>query len=176
VDCILETCQICVADDCPTDADKSMPGQCGCGIADTDTDNDLIADCVDPDDDDDGFDDGNDCAPLDATAWSTPGEARQLLLSHVGGGGGNSTLNWLAPLDQGGSAVVYDVISSLDPANFNGGASCVEGDSVDAQSIDSFTPLSTELIFFLVRAENVCEEGGLGTTSSGVNRTGRSCS
>jgi len=34
-------------DDCPLDADKTVPGLCGCGIADTDTDQDGTADCVD---------------------------------------------------------------------------------------------------------------------------------
>ncbi|MBL8002318.1 MAG: T9SS type A sorting domain-containing protein, partial [Flavobacteriales bacterium] len=33
---------------CPTDANKTNPGQCGCGAPDTDTDNDGVADCVDP--------------------------------------------------------------------------------------------------------------------------------
>jgi len=32
---------------CPGDPDKIVPGICGCGVADTDTDGDGIADCVD---------------------------------------------------------------------------------------------------------------------------------
>ena len=35
------------ADGCPFDANKSMPGQCGCNIPDTDSDGDGVADCVD---------------------------------------------------------------------------------------------------------------------------------
>jgi len=34
-------------DCCPTDDMKTDPGQCGCGVADTDTDADLTADCSD---------------------------------------------------------------------------------------------------------------------------------
>ncbi|HKQ48483.1 MAG TPA: hypothetical protein VJZ71_10470 [Phycisphaerae bacterium] len=34
-------------DECLSDPDKSAPGQCGCGIADTDTDSDATADCND---------------------------------------------------------------------------------------------------------------------------------
>ncbi|MBL0043762.1 MAG: T9SS type A sorting domain-containing protein [Flavobacteriales bacterium] len=34
-------------DGCPLDANKIVPGQCGCGVADTDTDGDLTADCND---------------------------------------------------------------------------------------------------------------------------------
>ncbi|MEM7249501.1 MAG: thrombospondin type 3 repeat-containing protein, partial [Acidobacteriota bacterium] len=39
-------------DDCPTDPDKTEPGQCGCGTADTDSDGDGVSDCNDqcPDD------------------------------------------------------------------------------------------------------------------------------
>ena len=35
------------ADDCPFDAGKTEPGQCGCGNPDTDSDSDGIADCLD---------------------------------------------------------------------------------------------------------------------------------
>lgn len=34
-------------DQCPNDPNKTVPGQCGCGEADTDTDGDGTADCVD---------------------------------------------------------------------------------------------------------------------------------
>jgi len=34
-------------DDCPADADKTVPGLCGCGVSDADTDQDGAADCVD---------------------------------------------------------------------------------------------------------------------------------
>lgn len=33
------------SDSCPNDPDKAVPGQCGCGTPDTDSDNDGIADC-----------------------------------------------------------------------------------------------------------------------------------
>ncbi len=35
------------ADQCPDDPNKTEPGQCGCGVADTDSDDDGIADCND---------------------------------------------------------------------------------------------------------------------------------
>ncbi|HRD53996.1 MAG TPA: hypothetical protein PKY96_15255, partial [Flavobacteriales bacterium] len=35
-------------DGCPNDPNKIAPGQCGCGVPDTDTDGDGLADCVDP--------------------------------------------------------------------------------------------------------------------------------
>jgi hypothetical protein len=42
-------------DNCPNDLDKTEPGICGCGIADTDTDLDGTSDCIDTDDDNDGL-------------------------------------------------------------------------------------------------------------------------
>lgn len=59
-----------VTDDCPNDPNKTSPGSCGCGVVDTDTDKDGIADCDDTDDDGDGVADVNDCDPLDATILS----------------------------------------------------------------------------------------------------------
>ena len=35
------------ADQCPADPNKTVPGVCGCGVPDTDTDGDTVADCVD---------------------------------------------------------------------------------------------------------------------------------
>ncbi len=58
-------------DACPTDADKTAPGACGCGVSDADSDGDGVVDCVDncpsvpnadqADDDDDGFGDACTC-------------------------------------------------------------------------------------------------------------------
>ncbi|MHC5109207.1 MAG: InlB B-repeat-containing protein [Planctomycetota bacterium] len=75
-----------IIDECPDDPDKTTPGTCGCGVADTDTDNDQLADCedncvgtsnvdqldadgdglgdaCDSDDDNDGIVDANDDCP-----------------------------------------------------------------------------------------------------------------
>lgn len=50
-----------VDDDCDNLTDEGF----------TNTDGDLMADCIDPDDDDDGVADGSDCAPLDNTRWQS---------------------------------------------------------------------------------------------------------
>ncbi len=34
-------------DGCPDDPDRTAPGQCGCGLAETDTDGDTVANCID---------------------------------------------------------------------------------------------------------------------------------
>jgi parallel beta-helix repeat protein len=61
-------------DGCPDDHNKTAPGDCGCGVADTDTDGDTHADCNDafPDDpdewadsDSDGVGDNADPCPYD---------------------------------------------------------------------------------------------------------------
>jgi len=45
-------CTVSQEDLCPDDPDKTSPGVCGCGTPDTDSDGDLVADCIDgcPDD------------------------------------------------------------------------------------------------------------------------------
>jgi hypothetical protein len=65
-----------VCDGCPLDAGKTSPGICGCGVPDTDSDGDLVPDCVDNcpstynpnqlDVDQDGFGDICDGCPFDA--------------------------------------------------------------------------------------------------------------
>ncbi len=59
------TITVTLLDDCPDDPDKTVPGICGCGVADMDTDEDTLMDCHDPDDDNDGILDGEDDFPLD---------------------------------------------------------------------------------------------------------------
>jgi hypothetical protein len=66
----------CSEDLCPDDPNKTEPGICGCGIPDTDSDLDGIADCVDncpdvynpdqADSDGDGIGDACDACPFDA--------------------------------------------------------------------------------------------------------------
>ena len=38
---------VCQGDACDNDPDKTEPGVCGCGVADTDTDDDGTPDCID---------------------------------------------------------------------------------------------------------------------------------
>jgi hypothetical protein len=45
--CSLLLAFVCEGDLCPNDANKTDPGVCGCGVADTDTDRDGTPDCVD---------------------------------------------------------------------------------------------------------------------------------
>ncbi len=73
-DGILDPCDTSV-DQCPGDPNKTEPGQCGCGVPDTDSDSDGVADCVDncpsiantnqADTDGDGIGNACDTCPLD---------------------------------------------------------------------------------------------------------------
>ncbi len=80
-----------ICDGCPSDPNKTSPGLCGCGVADTDSDNDGTPDCndtcptdpnktqpgtcgcnqVDTDTDLDGTADCNDACPIDPTKISS---------------------------------------------------------------------------------------------------------
>jgi len=125
----------------------------------------------------DGSTDICDCASADPQAWDTPGEARGLLLSHVGSSG-TTTLDWSPPARPGGSSLVYDVLRSPDASDFLQGTDCTEqDDGPDTTAVDTETPLTGSTFHYLVRAENACPDGSgtLGNVSSGSVRQGRAC-
>ena len=122
-----------------------------------------------PDSDGDSFLDDVDCAPENAAAWSRPGEV-QILWSDT------QAMAWIAPQNIGGTlAPVYDLLVSPSPSDFSTpGAACLLTDSTALSYTESVSPPSGQARYYLVRSENVCG-GTLGTTSAGVERTGRSC-
>jgi 3-phytase len=141
-----------------------------------DTDGDGSCDLTDDDDDNDGFDDASDCAPLDAENWDLPGEATDLMLTHSGGTDGTTTLIWTAPAVPGGTTVVYSTLASSAPDDFVDAITCVEsGDGSDAAATDTQSPHSGTVRYYLVRAENGCGPGSLGQGSNGTPRAGGPC-
>ncbi|MBI4066215.1 SBBP repeat-containing protein, partial [Candidatus Gottesmanbacteria bacterium] len=106
------------ADACPDDPDKTEPGQCGCGVADTDSDGDGTADCndlcpldpakiapgqcgcgvADTDSDGDGVADCNDLCPLDP-AKIAPGQCGCGVADTDSDGDGTADCNDLCPND-----------------------------------------------------------------------------
>ena len=74
---------------CPNDPDKTNPGICGCGVADTDSDSDGVADCNEP-----HFvavgEDGAVIASKDGTDWITVNSGTGQLLKDVAAG------SWIA--------------------------------------------------------------------------------
>jgi hypothetical protein len=120
---------------------------------------------------------GGDCNDANGAIWATPGEVRSLLLAH-NQVSSTTTLNWTAPLEPGGTAVVYDTLRSPNPSNFTTSATCVEtNDGSNTSTLDSVNPTPGGALFFLVRAENACPSGQgiLGRNGSGTPVAGRTC-
>ncbi len=124
-----------------------------------DFDGDGYADWRDPDDDDDGSLDGDDCDPLDPTAWTATVEIAGVQVS----GAASTVVSWTAQ----GADVRYDVAAGLlSEVRADGGfgrAACVQDDGADAAWTDpSADPSEGEARYYLVRAENSCGDGGWG--------------
>ncbi len=113
----------------------------------------------------------------DPCSLGTPGEVTDLLLTHVGGVGGTTTLSWTPPAVSGGPGVVYDTIGSLNGFDFAGAAAfCVESDDgSDTSALDTTELAPGDLLSFLTRAGNACGEGDAGTDSDGVPRPFLAC-
>jgi len=128
--------------------------------------------------DEDGVGADCDCQPLDGAVWDLPGEALNLQLSHAPFGSlGTTSLDWNAPATGGlQEAMLYDVIRSLNPADFTTGSVCVESDGgPDTTAEDGDAPDPGEVYFYRVRAQNLCGEGIVGTDSNDVPQPARSC-
>jgi len=112
-----------------------------------------------------------DCNDSNATIWATPSEVLGDQFADA------VTLAWSPPSAPGGTADVYDVLRSTNPADFVGAATCIMTRTAATNAADPATPLPGQVFFYLVRADDACPSGlgSLGTTSSGTARTGRSC-
>jgi cysteine-rich repeat protein len=124
---------------------------------------DTCPDIFDPgqtDGDGDQFGDVCDCAPGDGQVWSTPGEVPTLLLSHVGGVGGTTTLSWASPAEPGGTFALYDVVSSPFPSDLTAASAVCEATDLTGGSASNTDVLAPgELRVYVVRAVNACGDG-----------------
>jgi hypothetical protein len=144
--------------DCDETTDEGFPN----------TDGDAQADCVDPDDDNDGVPDGEDCAPLDDTA-SVPAVEVSGVLAH---GGPATLLIWV---DQGpgfrydvAGGLVLELLGDQDTT----GATCLSDDEPSAGFQDTRPePASGSAYYYIIRAQNACGAGSYGFASSGASRT-----
>ena len=146
------------------------------GVADdgfTDFDSDDLADCIDPDDDNDLVNDGGDCAPQDATAFALPSEVSGLELT-------GTAPEMTFTLQNVGSGTVYEVISGLTgrliPSGGINEAFCLR-DSISSSYYhdDRPDPPLGETWFYLMRASNACGDGTLGSPGRDAPGAGDVC-
>ncbi len=128
----------------------------------------------------DTFGDACDCAPGDPLLWTNPSEVQGVRLTHDPLTG-NTTITWNPPVELGATSVVYDTISSTNPADFitNAITVCVESDD-GTDEVAGIEPTPFRPVEFIqIRAENPCPSpfniGSLGTDTDGLSRVGRSC-
>ncbi|MDH3785191.1 MAG: ASPIC/UnbV domain-containing protein, partial [Acidobacteriota bacterium] len=136
-----------------------------------DADGDGVADFADPDDDNDGTIDSQDCLPLDDQAWSLPQATGSLVMT----ASNPATLEWGAPPLPGSLSWTFDTIATSVADDFLGAASCLESAGVDTQTVDMDPALPGSIRYYLTRATNLCGHGDGGMTSGGAARTVRSC-
>jgi hypothetical protein len=136
--------------DCDTVVDNGFPN----------TDNDPLADCVDPDDDNDGVEDGSDCAPLEQGSYGVPSEVVNLDIDNTT----TTDLSW--PLQDLGSETLYDLTSGqyslTGSLNFGAGtcvASVYEGMTTDGRA----DPPPGSIYYYMVKSRNACGPGTYGT-------------
>jgi hypothetical protein len=117
-----------------------------------------------------------DCLPADGQNWATPGEVQSLRLTYDSGTG-VSTLSWQEPVEPGASSVLYDVVRTGDPQNFDLGITCVAGDDTALIATDSVNLQVNTAAYYLIRAENQCPDGlgDAGAATDGTPRMMRDC-
>jgi hypothetical protein len=117
----------------------------------------------------DGKGDACDCDSGNPDVWERPGQV-QLSFSS------STDLFWNIPEPGGYLTVVYDLLRSTDPSNFQTSVDCVESDEGDTVATNLGTPAAGTVDHYLVRAENACPGlGSLGTDSAGTERLGTAC-
>jgi hypothetical protein len=139
-----------------------------------DTDLDGLADCVDPDDDDDLAVDESDCAPLDATAFGIPLEVSGIDVI----GAASTTVGF--DLQVIGSGTTYDVISGLlsrivPSGGFQEGF-CLQEDLASSPWFDPRPdPPVGDGWFYFLYSKNACGVGTLGRIERDAPGTGDVC-
>ncbi len=144
-----ETCNN-LDDDCNGSVDNGFPN----------TDGDSMADCVDPDDDNDGALDTADCAPLNSGAFEVPMEVQDLDVLETT----PTQITWTNQTL--GSATQYEtgtgVITATGQITFAAG-SCLPTVSASPATDSGPAPLPGQIFYYLVKSRNACGPGTYGT-------------
>jgi len=137
-----------------------------------DLDGDGTPDWSDPDDDDDGVLDAEDCAPRDATAAHPPVEVAGVSLTGLG----PVTVRW-DPQDPGTHFdVAGGLVTSLREDIGFDRAECRESDLPTPSWLDELPPPAPgEAQYSLVRAVSICGVGTWGESSDGTPRSVTAC-
>jgi len=84
------------------------------------------------------------------------------------------TLFWLDPAQLGGTSVVFDTLRSSAATDFGIPATCLDTDGLDRQTADATDPPAGVVRYYLIRSENECPDGNMGSGANGT-RTGKVC-
>ena len=166
-DAVGDACDNCPAvenlDQGDVDADGRGDACDNCHLAanpeQRDSDADGLGDVCDPDDDGDGVDDGQDCAPLDPAASALPGEVEP----SVALGPEPGAIRW-SPLATAGAYNLYrGELGTAGPFAYV--HACLAPGLPGPPASDPGEPASGALYYYLISGANRCGEGGLGADS-----------
>ena len=138
-----------VDDNCDLAVDEGFP----------DADGDSMADCVDPDDDNDAVLDPSDCAPLDAAATTFPQDVVGFDVTIP-----NTSLAFT--VQNIGSSATYDVVSGVAARLQTVGFAemyCLEDGLTAGTYFDELELPPSDIRYYMIRAKNNCGDGTLGS-------------
>ena len=158
-----ETCNG-IDDTCNGQTDEGFPN----------TDGDGLANCVDPDDDNDSVPDASDCAPLDPTAYGMPSEVDNLLVA------GSSPTTLTYDPQALGSGMRYEVISGLisrlrERADYQENFCLAASVSGAIYSDTRPAPPVGDGWYYMVRSASGCGLGTFGSVQADASGAGDVC-
>jgi len=169
-----DACDTCPAISDPAQADADSDGfgdacdRCPAvaSASNTDLDGDGLGDACDPDSDGDGVANGQDCGPLDASAWSRPPEIGGLVILPD-----KVTIQWVAATSPDGLAIAYDaVLGPLATLRSGGGfdnSVCLLVRGALPKVTDTNAPEVGVVHYYLARAATRCRAGSWGNGKTG---------
>ena len=131
-----------------------------------DTDGDNVRDCVDPDDDNDGTADSEDCLPLDYRASGVPDEVLEQVTTS---GQTGVRVRWGAVAE----TQVYNVYRATVPFGgpVNPHPACLIAEVVGTEFTDLQNPPVDAFFYYEEAGANTCGQGTLGAGSDGTPRS-----
>ncbi len=132
-----------------------------------DSDRDAIADCVDPDDDNDLVADVSDCAPLINSVSAIPGEVPPQLVQVAGAAPG--TYAW-APVVQANVHNVHRYQWDGRTGQWSDIEACLVSETPQRSFVDAAVPPVGSFFYYVITGTNRCGEGTAGASTSGVPR------